>query len=646
MSSLYYQHRQHEEQQQQQQHLEHHQQQRRREREQHPQQQHQYPYGSQRNEQSYYQSQSYSEQQYQHHQHHHEEHRYARSHSRPYGYDPHDPSFSNEHGHHDGTPFPAGTEPRGSRQDRDRSRDDTEALVDTLRAMIGQERSGYNLDSYFPRDVKPKGGSRIRQQNIIHGGWREKICQWSYNVVDHFDLPREIVSISLNYFDRYMATLSTPEAGPDNMTERDLPGSATNTNTEGSGDLALLASLGTLHLATKVHATNHNDYDPSMGPLEDQHHKVPSLATLANLSRGQFGPASILEMEKILLGALRWRLHPPTLYAFVTLLLRLVPTTGDDPRGGITPSLAVELFEVAMYIAELSVCDAFFVERQIPNGTIALAAIVTAMDDLLSPQDNEIPSMVSSSRGTGCFTEDHRADFLATCADQLGLGRNRSKFGPTLERLRSMYLGASTVVETTAMMASSSKTGDSLAKDSGGEASRSRTGSYNPPTSPSSIADMSLSTINSTIHSMADNTNGGGGSGSLKRGDSMVSSIACQSRETTVGLGSSEDDYELFDAVTGSESHSNRSGHTNFLRYSPSPPRGDVEDDPIDDDCDDDEILHHRREQQRRHRYYGEEDDEHHRAQLDLRRVANRHPSQHSSSSVAMSCSPIAAAIR
>lgn len=40
----------------------------------------------------------------------------------------------------------------------------------------------------------------------INECWRDKICEWSYQVIDHFDFNREIVSISLNYLDRYLST--------------------------------------------------------------------------------------------------------------------------------------------------------------------------------------------------------------------------------------------------------------------------------------------------------------------------------------------------------------------------------------------------------------------------------------------------------
>lgn len=36
--------------------------------------------------------------------------------------------------------------------------------------------------------------------------WREKICEWSYQVIDHFDFSREVVNIAIHYLDRYLAT--------------------------------------------------------------------------------------------------------------------------------------------------------------------------------------------------------------------------------------------------------------------------------------------------------------------------------------------------------------------------------------------------------------------------------------------------------
>jgi hypothetical protein len=42
----------------------------------------------------------------------------------------------------------------------------------------------------------------------INDIWREKICEWSYQVIDHFDFSREVVSVSIHYLDRFLATRS------------------------------------------------------------------------------------------------------------------------------------------------------------------------------------------------------------------------------------------------------------------------------------------------------------------------------------------------------------------------------------------------------------------------------------------------------
>ena len=38
----------------------------------------------------------------------------------------------------------------------------------------------------------------------INKNWRSHICEWLYQVIDHFDYDREIVAMSMNYLDRYL----------------------------------------------------------------------------------------------------------------------------------------------------------------------------------------------------------------------------------------------------------------------------------------------------------------------------------------------------------------------------------------------------------------------------------------------------------
>ena len=204
--------------------------------------------------------------------------------------------------------------------------------------MRYQERSTYNYTNYTsdtgptlypPPASHPVDGSVPR----LNSSWREKICHWSFNVIDHFDLSREVVAVSMSLFDRYLATR----------------GNRCN------GSTALLASLTTLHIAIKVHEVR----------------KI-KISTLANLSRGQFGPRHIEEMEWNVLNTLKWRIHPPTSMTFLSHLLLMLPSQVSD-------SCKEEMYAMSRYITELSVCDSTFVE--IDPSAVAFASILNSLED-------------------------------------------------------------------------------------------------------------------------------------------------------------------------------------------------------------------------------------------------------------------------
>jgi hypothetical protein len=55
-------------------------------------------------------------------------------------------------------------------------------VVDRVRAMRNQEETTYLYRLFLPSHLNNGGKSTdIRSMNVV---WREKICQWSYNVVD------------------------------------------------------------------------------------------------------------------------------------------------------------------------------------------------------------------------------------------------------------------------------------------------------------------------------------------------------------------------------------------------------------------------------------------------------------------------------
>jgi lipoyl(octanoyl) transferase len=90
--------------------------------------------------------------------------------------------------------------------------------------------------------------------------WREKICEWSYQVVDHFDFSREVVSISIHFLDRYLSTRVVNKK------------------------YFQLAAMTTLYLAIKLNE-----------------HGTVSMKSMIHLSRGYFTVKQMANMEMAIL---------------------------------------------------------------------------------------------------------------------------------------------------------------------------------------------------------------------------------------------------------------------------------------------------------------------------------------------------------
>ena len=195
-----------------------------------------------------------------------------------------------------------------------------------------------------------------------------------------------MVAVSLSLFDRYFATLGNKY----------------------NGNIALLASLTTLHIAIKLYET-----------------KKIKLSTLANLSRGQFASRDIEMMEWTILSALHWKLHPPTPYTFVEHILYFLPQE-------VNGTIRVGLNEVSKYLTELAVCDAYFVDRA-NSSTIAFAAILNVMEDMNYSK----------------FSGGLREHFLRNLTYHLGLNHRTDDVIGARRRLRKMFTASSTVNGTT-----------------------------------------------------------------------------------------------------------------------------------------------------------------------------------------------------
>ena len=246
--------------------------------------------------------------------------------------------------------------------------------IERLKTMKRQEKRSYAHHNFL--QTKRVSGPSLLVDGIV---WREKICAWTYSVVDHFVLTRSTVAVSMNLYDRYMG--------------------ACGSNSKGS--VALLCSLSTLFIAVKLHEPK-----SSLDRF--------NLAELCKLCRGKYQPKDIEEMELKILQTLSWLVNPPLATDFVSLLLNLLPPA-------VHPFVSQRMFEMSQYIVELTVCDPFFIGS--PPSMIAFASILNVLEkdiDLLS------------------FSSTNRTIFLKEMTNVLSLDRGDNEVRRHRKRMQNI----------------------------------------------------------------------------------------------------------------------------------------------------------------------------------------------------------------
>lgn len=195
---------------------------------------------------------------------------------------------------------------------------------------IGGARATATVRSSAANNVDGSSSLTSSASSQITEVWREKICEWCYQVVDHFDFNREVVSVAMSYLDRYLATRTVNRR------------------------IFQLAAMTALYLAIKL-------FEP--GKLR--------MSSLIDLSRGYFMAEHIVTMEDSMLQSLKWMVHPPTSFAFVRDFMCLVsPDIDAEARHDVS--------ELSRFMTELSVCDYRFVTKK--PSSVALASIILALD--------------------------------------------------------------------------------------------------------------------------------------------------------------------------------------------------------------------------------------------------------------------------
>lgn len=149
--------------------------------------------------------------------------------------------------------------------------------MDRLNSLLKQDEEKYQCKDYLDPDFQKGLLEGSNPENLdqlvlvassnststssqsscaINESWREKICEWSYSVADHFDFSREVVSISMSFLDRYLSVRSVDKR------------------------LFQLAAMTTLYMTIKIY---------ERGTI--------SMQSMIDLSRGFFTVEVMKEME-------------------------------------------------------------------------------------------------------------------------------------------------------------------------------------------------------------------------------------------------------------------------------------------------------------------------------------------------------------
>mmetsp|Transcript_23015 Transcript_23015/g.25377 ORF Transcript_23015/g.25377 Transcript_23015/m.25377 type:complete len:414 (+) Transcript_23015:62-1303(+) len=215
----------------------------------------------------------------------------------------------------------------------------------------------------------------------VNENWRQKICEWSFNVVDHFKFDREVVSIALNYLDR-VAAIKSQESSRISIS------SLSPSEEKGRGEKRLhefrLTATACLYIAIKVHG--------EVDSFDRPRRKV-RIQSFTELSRGLFTEEMIEAKELEILQILKWNLNPPTTARFAVSLLQLVPAWTIYKKPLVNLNAVTALCEMARFLSELAVCVSTFTFDYKPS-EVAFACILCAFNIIRKECTLSLPYIV------------------------------------------------------------------------------------------------------------------------------------------------------------------------------------------------------------------------------------------------------------
>ncbi len=227
---------------------------------------------------------------------------------------------------------------------------------DELAALLFMESTVYQAPRNYLKMISNACGEKVLVSPGVTEQWRRRLCEWMFEVVDHFSFDREVVSVAFDYLDRSVSlACGSPESGKA-LSKREYQ----------------LYAVTSLYLAIKVHG----EMDGSTG----ERLKL-RISAFQDLSRGFFSVETIEGKERDLLSLFQWRVNPPTCVQFVSYFLRLLPEW--DPRDFecTRENLVCQIFDIAKYLTELSLFCSKFTFDYKPS-MVAFGAIICAIDSM------------------------------------------------------------------------------------------------------------------------------------------------------------------------------------------------------------------------------------------------------------------------
>jgi Cyclin, N-terminal domain len=225
--------------------------------------------------------------------------------------------------------------------------------------------------------------------------WRRKLCEWCYEVVDHFGFDREVVSIALNYLDRSVSIKASTSIS--SITRREFQ----------------LFAVTSLYMAIKVHG----ETESSVGPRQKLR-----IDAFVQLSRGFFQIQTIEAKERSILKDLGWHVNPPTSLKFISVFLQLCPKWNASSRSLSQANVLGAIYDVSRYLTELTVCVSHF-SFHFKSSLIGYAAVLCAIEAL--QRTLPLPQAVQLS-------------FLSNIAELVGLAPDDSEVTAASDMLKDL----------------------------------------------------------------------------------------------------------------------------------------------------------------------------------------------------------------